>query len=178
MCEAPLNPGKYQIKLDLVLEQVCWFEERGSHAIKIDLEVSDTVPDSRVPGLLRARIEALAEPDCELRPGSRVQLPLRIRNCGNTRWLHESGRDVGRVTIGAHLLSQEGELLEHDFLHQALLGDLQPGETLEADLGVVLPNRPGAYVLEVDMVDEGISWFGRRGSTTLRVPIRVSADTP
>jgi hypothetical protein len=35
------------------------------------------------------------------------------------------------------------------------------------------PTIPGDYFLELDMLQEGVSWFGLHGSPTLRVPIRV-----
>jgi hypothetical protein len=38
---APLRPGLYTLKLDLVDQQVCWFEAAGSEAIKITFEVVD-----------------------------------------------------------------------------------------------------------------------------------------
>lgn len=89
----PNQSGSYLLRLDLVDDSIVWFEERGSRPIEVDLDVLDTVPDSLVPGLLRAGIEALAEPDGGLPPGAHLRLPLRIRNCGNTRWLHSDSRE-------------------------------------------------------------------------------------
>lgn len=36
---APLLTGKYKIKIDLVDQHICWFEERGSQPIEFDFEV-------------------------------------------------------------------------------------------------------------------------------------------
>ena len=36
---APQRPGSYKLKLDLVDQQVCWFEERGSQPLVIDFTV-------------------------------------------------------------------------------------------------------------------------------------------
>lgn len=36
---APRDPGRYGVKLDLVDENVCWFEERGSAPVTVPLEV-------------------------------------------------------------------------------------------------------------------------------------------
>ena len=36
----PRAPGKYTIKIDLVDQHICWFEERGSTALYLPLVVS------------------------------------------------------------------------------------------------------------------------------------------
>jgi 2-polyprenyl-3-methyl-5-hydroxy-6-metoxy-1,4-benzoquinol methylase/glycosyltransferase involved in cell wall biosynthesis len=38
-CEAPPHAGKYKLKLDLLDQHISWFEDRGSKAIVLDLEV-------------------------------------------------------------------------------------------------------------------------------------------
>ena len=37
---APREPGRYQIKIDLVDQHICWFEERGSKPLTLELIVS------------------------------------------------------------------------------------------------------------------------------------------
>ena len=41
-CPAPLVPGTYTIKIDLVDQQVCWFEEKGSQPLLLSLEVESS----------------------------------------------------------------------------------------------------------------------------------------
>jgi hypothetical protein len=36
---APDEPGPYTLKLDLVAQHVCWFEERGSAPLAVGFEV-------------------------------------------------------------------------------------------------------------------------------------------
>jgi hypothetical protein len=38
-CPVPSDRGKYTIKIDLVDQHVCWFEERGSQPLVFSLEV-------------------------------------------------------------------------------------------------------------------------------------------
>ncbi len=38
-CVAPAEPGKYTVKIDLVAQHVCWFEERGSQPLVFSFEV-------------------------------------------------------------------------------------------------------------------------------------------
>jgi len=35
----PVVPGTYTVKIDLVDQQVCWFEERGSQPLVFKVEV-------------------------------------------------------------------------------------------------------------------------------------------
>jgi hypothetical protein len=39
---APLQSGSYVLKLDLLVQDVCWFEEAGSRPWEISLEVTAT----------------------------------------------------------------------------------------------------------------------------------------
>jgi hypothetical protein len=38
--KAPHAPGLYTLKLDMVAQHVCWFEERGSAPLKVRFRVS------------------------------------------------------------------------------------------------------------------------------------------
>jgi hypothetical protein len=51
---------------------------------------------------------------------------------------------------------------------------IEPGQQGTFKLTVTAPSRPGSYQLELDMVEEGVTWFTGKGSQTLRTPCRVS----
>ena len=51
--------------------------------------------------------------------------------------------------------------------------DVEPGAEAQLTLTVTAPQAPGEYVLEIDLVNEGVTWFYQRGSLTLRWPVRV-----
>jgi len=42
--DAPAKPGVYTVKIDLVDQNICWFEERGSEALVFSIEVSEARP--------------------------------------------------------------------------------------------------------------------------------------
>ena len=67
----------------------------------------------------------------------------------------------------------DGNTVSNDDGRAPLLRDLRPGEETELRLVVNAPRRPGDYLLEIDMLQEGVSWFGLKGSETLRLPVRV-----
>ncbi|MEO8055930.1 MAG: hypothetical protein ABI768_12305, partial [Acidobacteriota bacterium] len=54
---------------------------------------------------------------------------------------------------------------------------LGPGESARVSVAVEAPSRPGAYVLEVDLVQEGVGWFGDHGSPVARAAVRVEGQT-
>jgi SAM-dependent methyltransferase len=168
---APLEPGRYVLKIDLVQECVCWFEERGSRALRLTLEVTDEVPDSTDPGVLRASLELLvSEPTLRGRPHSRVPLLLRATNRGNTLWLHERRPSGGHVALGGHLIPEDTNTAV-DYVRLPLPADVPPRATVEIAGELEMPATPGIHRLELDLVAEGIAWFGTSGAPLVQVVV-------
>jgi SAM-dependent methyltransferase len=170
---APLEPGSYRLKLDLVKEHVCWFEQRGSVPLELGLTVSADVPDSANPGLLRATLE-LHRPTLPVRArgGSLIPVSLRATNIGNTTWLRAAA-DVGQVLLGAHLLDGQRRLLVLDYARTPLPRDVAPLQAVELEAALAAPLPPGRYMIELDLVDEGVAWFGALGSPTVGFELEV-----
>jgi hypothetical protein len=168
---APPEAGRFQLQLDLVAEGVCWFEHMGSAPLTLPVETSQETPDSRDPGVLRASIELPDGGRLRAAAGAEVGLRARVANLGNTLW-RKGEKERGVVALGGHLFTKDA-LVELDFLRAALPRDVAPGEALELPVSFRAPERPGSYLLELDMVDEGIAWFEKRGSRTARVELVV-----
>jgi hypothetical protein len=82
------------------------------------------------------------------------------------------------VTVGGHLLSASGDVvLEHDYFRAPLPRDIQPGDIFETSISLPWPLTSGSFVIELDMVDEGITWFHERGSATLRLAVLATETT-
>jgi hypothetical protein len=97
-----------------------------------------------------------------------------VRNESEARW--PSTGDAAqrfRIYVGNHWLDPSGRVLVNDDARASLPFDLAPGEELEVPLVVNAPRAAGAYVLELDLVQESVSWFGLRGSPTLRRELSV-----
>lgn len=170
---APPEPGRFKLRLDLVAEGVCWFEHMGSPPLTLFVETNTETPDSLNPGVLRAAIELpTGRETAQAAASSEVRLSVRVKNAGNTLWRAGEKRR-GVVALGGHLYAG-GALAELDFLRVALPRDVAPGDALELAFAFQAPARPGAYALELDMVDEGIAWFAQRGSRTARVLLLVT----
>jgi hypothetical protein len=70
-------------------------------------------------------------------------------------------------------LDQNGDTVVNDDGRGAISNDILPGATTTAPLVINAPRRAGEYLLEVDMLQEGASWFGLKGSRTWRGRVTV-----
>jgi 4-amino-4-deoxy-L-arabinose transferase-like glycosyltransferase len=129
----------------------------------------EPLPDSA----FRARLNLL-EPVSLLSAGRLADFMVSVKNDSNVVWpaRERSGGDF-QVSAGNHWLDHDGKMLNNDDGRAALLRDLRPGEETQLKLTVNAPKKPGSYLLEVDMLQEGTAWFGTRGSPTVRIPVKV-----
>ncbi len=124
-------------------------------------------------GEFRAELRAVEVP---ARAGvkSRLKIRVAVRNAGQAFWLaRERGLSPFQLSAANHWLDSGGRVVTNDDGRGALPRDLRPGEEAEITFDVNAPRRPGDYLLEIDMLQEGVSWFALKGSKTLRVPVRV-----
>jgi 4-amino-4-deoxy-L-arabinose transferase-like glycosyltransferase len=140
------------------------------------LYVADRPAPKREPlpsGAFRAGISVIGPPSL-LHAGDSASLRVLVRNEGNSIWLARE-RSGGRyqVSLGNHWLDGNGQVLANDDGRTALFEDLRPQEERELKLTVNVPKMPGEYLLEIDMLQEEVSWFGLKGSQTVRLPMRV-----
>lgn len=122
----------------------------------------------------RAEIEATAAPT-SLRAGERAVLTLRVRNRGPVTWpARGDTRGMYQVNAGDRWLDREGVRVVNDLDGRtALAAELPPGGEALLQLPVTAPKEPGDYVLEIDMIHEGVTFFHEKGSKTLRMNVRV-----
>lgn len=129
-------------------------------------------------GAFRARISLPGPPELLL-AGSPATIAVGVGNEGTHAWpARGDGSGRFQVTVGNHWLSAAGEPLVHDDGRTSLPSDVAPGSGVEVELTVTPPSAPGAFVLEVDLVQEGVAWFAERGSTAARMPVEVSGPLP
>ncbi len=68
-----------------------------------------------------------------------------------------------------------GKLLQNDDGRVVLEKDLKPQEEVELILTVNAPKTEGSYLLELDLVQEGVTWFKNKGFPTAKVEVEVKA---
>ncbi len=109
-----------------------------------------------------------------LRAKKQAVVLVRIKNDSPVTWLaRERGGSPHQVSLGNHWLDAAGKTAINDDGRAALVRNLGPGETTELPLVVNAPAATGRYLLEIDMLQEGVSWFGLKGSPTVRLPVEI-----
>jgi 2-polyprenyl-3-methyl-5-hydroxy-6-metoxy-1,4-benzoquinol methylase len=105
--------------------------------------------------------------------GAAFILDVSVTNTGATVWLREGRHGRGFVTLGAHLISADGAVLDSDYGRAPLPRDLARGEEAALSLHIRAPGVPGRYVVRLDMVNEGMGWFAEGRSATVDVGMTV-----
>ena len=136
-----------------------------------------------------AAIELLAEPPRRVAPGQVVALPVRVANRSPQPWVLSAAPDRG-VRLGARCLGPldappADPLAEfrrsngpaRDLARAGLEdGVIAAGSERLFDLHFPAPAAPGAYVVQVDMVDERVHWFSDLGGPGVTFPLEVIGD--
>jgi SAM-dependent methyltransferase len=106
----------------------------------------------------------------EIEVGDIGEIVVDVRNASPTAWPADRF-----VTLGNHWRSETGEMLRIDD-GRALMGvGVDPGASVPVTLEMQAPTEPGAYLLELDLVIEGVAWFADHGSPTTTIPVQVVA---
>jgi hypothetical protein len=129
-----------------------------------------TVIDSRERNGLMGAIEVRLE-RVEVRGDEQVRGQATVSNIGDAVWLPGRTR-LGGVNLGVHLRARDGRPIDVDFQRIALETSTRPGAAQSVDFAFA-PPAPGEYLLEFDLVSEGIGWFEMNGSATVTIAIRV-----
>jgi hypothetical protein len=139
------------------------------------LEFEVTIAQGPLPeGAYRAALSWAGQPPTTLRPGERRTVRVRVSNSGNSVWpALGQANNQNRILAGNHWLDDKGQIVINDDARTPLPYDLAPGGHIELPLTVTAPRKSGAYVLEIDLLQEGVAWFSSKGSVTLRTALTV-----
>jgi hypothetical protein len=120
----------------------------------------------------REEIIALDAPSV-MHPGEKADIRFKVRNLGDGTWPAMGTKDFRyQVNMGNRWVVAGGAMVEDN--RAVLKADLPPGGEAQMTLTVNAPRTPGEYILQIDMVHEGVTWFGERGAQPLRLSVRVA----
>jgi SAM-dependent methyltransferase len=144
-----LRPGGVAL-FDVPSEPVPPAEALATEAYRADISLVD------VPWLFPA--------------GTRQTLRARVKNSSPRTWSGARVPDsVGELRLGNHWLDRRGHVMVRDDGRAALPRDVEPGGVVELAIDVCVPDRLGACILELDLLQEGVSWFAEKGSGTRKL---------
>jgi SAM-dependent methyltransferase len=131
--------------------------------------------DSRSVAGLECEIAAtLGAPAIDGHP---LLIETSVTNRGTATWL-ASNAPVGGVALGVHLYDAAGKLLKLDLHWQDLTDpprEIEPGEMVHVRMTIPALSA-GKYLLEIDCVSQGVTWFAQLGSQPARLTVDVVPD--
>jgi hypothetical protein len=110
--------------------------------------------------------------------GEKTTLSVIVKNISDATW-QAVGEPDGRyaVMLRNRWLSVDGTVLNDHDGQTRLPYDLEPGDTAGVSLEITAPKTQGEYLLELDVVQERVTWFSDKGSQPLRLRLRVNPAT-
>jgi hypothetical protein len=144
---------------------------------------ASATPVSKVAGPLpdrgfKAQL-TLPDPPSQLRAGQKEVITVKVKNASDVVWWAVGGEKNDRpdnkfyIAVGNRWLDKDSKPTSETEGHNGMTKDLKPGEETEMTLQITAPKQPGEYVLSVDMVQEGVNWFGDKGSPTTKAKVTV-----
>jgi hypothetical protein len=118
----------------------------------------------------RASVELLRAPR-RLSPGGKGSARVRVRNTSPEVWPMHGTDGWYQVSVGGRWRAGGGPTGPES--RSALQADLAPGDEQTVQLEVMAPSASGVYMLEVDLVQEGVAWFQDHGTSPARAAVRV-----
>jgi phosphoglycerol transferase MdoB-like AlkP superfamily enzyme len=102
---------------------------------------------------------------------STVRSRVEIHNRGLHGWSAEDG-----FALAYHWLSSDGDVVEWDGVRTPFAEPVGPGERVIVDAAVKAPSRAGDYLLQWDVVQEGVLWVSEVDPSPVDpVPVAVAA---
>lgn len=145
----PATTGSYTLVVDLVREGIGWFEGTGSPPARVPLSVTSG---------LNAGYLATTTPG-QVTLGSTLNLLITVVNYG-PRTLSAIGPNM--VSLSYHITKSTGEMVVWDGARGRLPNDIAPFTQASVPISVPVPGV-GDYIIEWDLVLEGVTWFSSTG---------------
>ncbi len=118
---------------------------------------------------------SVSSPPTKLRPGQKELLEVTVKNIGNATWpAHgRSGDGYFQVNLGNVWFAGDARITDNPYLRSGLPNDVPPGATVTLPLEITAPGKPGEYLLQIDLVQEMVSWFSEKGNNSPKVKVKV-----
>ena len=154
------------LKFDLFLAEIVTSRQTGSATGRAEKGVP--LPDQAFKaGLSTANVPTI------MKARQKYSISVSLRNDSQVIWPGLQPTWKFQVTVGDIWLTETGSMVNNMDGRVTLVDDLAPSQTVGLPLTVTAPAQPGIYILQLDAIQEGVAWFGDRGSEVLNLKIRV-----
>jgi N-acetylmuramoyl-L-alanine amidase len=157
---APVYPTNYTMSLDLYKQNEFAFADKG---------IADNDTNTGVSVDFKAAYTFNSVP--QFTAGQTTTVPVSIRNIGNGTFPTTSSFPVN---LAYHWTSATGANVVWDGARTPLGGDLQSGQSVTLNPAITAPTTGGSYVLKLDLVQEGVSWFSLKGAQPGTMPVTLA----
>src|SRR5438874_2132820 len=157
---APVYPTNYTMYLDLYKENEFAFADKGIAAddtptgVSVDFKAGYTFGSQPV-----------------FTAGQTATVPVTITNLGKGTFPVTSSFPVN---LGYHWTTPAGANVVWDGARTKLPADLGAGQGVSVNAAITAPSSGGSYLLKLDLVQEGVAWFSRKGAATGNLPVTLA----
>jgi hypothetical protein len=111
----------------------------------------------------------------QMKSGETVTADITVKNVSPVSWPSKpNSKNLHAVSLAYHWLDKKGQTVVFDGKRTPLPYDLKPGESVTLKATIYPPELPGAYILEITLVQEGVAWFPEKGGAKLSLPVDVA----
>jgi hypothetical protein len=164
---APSTPGTYQLRFvlkDNITGTVAG-NDYGGWFTGVNGNTSNTINVGTVYGVHYSPVTA----PTVMAAGSSATVNVTAENTGDFTWLAGGGNPV---LIAYHWL-QNGNVAVWNGNPGGLPNNVAPTQSVTVGVPVTAPGSPGNYTLQIDTVQQAITWFSQQGASVVNIPVTI-----
>ncbi|MBR8829370.1 MAG: tetratricopeptide repeat protein [Gomphosphaeria aponina SAG 52.96 = DSM 107014] len=102
--------------------------------------------------------------------GETLNFQVKVKNNSPVTW---QATEKSGITLGNYWLEGTGKTIQGVDGRVYLLADVPPEGEIPLELPITIPIEPGNYLMALDLVEEGVTWFRNKGSQITIVQVEV-----
>lgn len=165
--KASLSFGTGNFETAIVPTHADWIENKTVSVQIPDLDEARAMWERILVGDPASKYNATYSIDINAIPdalvtGMTYNIGVKVKNTGAIRW---ENKGVNPVFLGYHWINFDTkEMVVFDGPRSVMPQDaVNPGEEVTFDMRVNAPPAKGKYILQIDLVKEGVTWFSYQG---------------
>jgi hypothetical protein len=125
------------------------------------------LPDEAFRALL-----TIESPAIQVKTSIITNILVKVKNMSSVVWSCKSEHGKYQISLSYHWYKND-QIFIYNGLRTQLPCDVLPYQEVQVNAMVKPPYLSGEYVLEFDMVQDGVSWFGKKGASVSRITVPV-----